>query len=239
MRKFFFLLVLLPLFGVAQQKNVLNSSRYFCKQDKVVEFEKALATHAKKYHTGDWKWQVWSIESGPDAGGYMISEGPGDFATMDGRGDISAEHTNDWNKNVAPFTVGNFQSGYYQFEPDLSSVDLNDYADKILITHMTTKPGKIFAANALLKKLKPVWEAGKESIAVYSIVASGDPGLITVNRLKTGLKELAVGFRKPMAERYDAVHGAGAWDTYLKDYADAVDRRWSELLIYKPALSSN
>ena len=103
---------------------------------------------------------------------------------------------------------------------------------------MTAKPGQVFAATELLKKLKKVWEAGKESVAVYSITASGDPGFITVTRLKEGLKEMAVGYRKPIEERYDAINGADSWKSYLKDYASAVERRWSELLVYQPEMSS-
>ena len=41
-----------------------------------------------------------------------------------------------------------------------------------------------------------------------------------------------------MNERYNELNGAGSWDTYLKDYADAVEKRWSELLVYQPKLSS-
>ena len=238
MKKLLFLLLFIPLLGMSQTKNVLNASRYFCKPDKVQEFEKALGDHAKKYHTGDWKWRVWSIESGPDAGGYMITEGPNDWATIDGRGDISAAHQTDWNKIVAPFTTNQYSSGFYEFEADMSTVVLTDYADKIMINHITAKPGKVFAVNDLVKKLKKVWEASKESMAVYSLTASGDPGFIIVSRLKAGLKELAEGYRKPMNERYNEVYGAGAWEAYLKDYAESVERRWSELLVYKPGLSS-
>jgi len=238
MKKIFLLLMLIPLFGVSQTKNVLNSSRYFCKADKVQEFEKALAAHAQKYHTGDWHWRVWSIESGPDAGGYMITEGPGDWATIDGRGDLGTEHMNDWNKSVTPLTTARYSSDYYTFNADLGTVAMTDYADKIIINHMISKPGKVVAVNELIKKFKKVWEAGKESVAVYTVTVSGDPGFITVTRLKEGLKELADGYRKPMAERFNEVYGAGSWDAYLKDYADAVEKRWSELLTYKPKLSS-
>ena len=239
MKKMSFMLLFIPLVGMSQQKNILNASRYFCKPDKVQEFEKALGDHAKKYHTGDWKWRVWSIESGPDAGGYMITEGPSDWATIDSRGDISAAHQTDWNKMVAPLTTNKYTSGYYNFMPDESTVQLTDYSDKILINHMFSRSGKNFAVNELIKKLKPVWEAGKESVAVYSLTASGDPGYITVTRLKEGLKELATGYRKPIADRFNEVYGSGAWDAYLKDYAEAVEKRWTELLIYKPALRSN
>lgn len=238
MRKLFFLLLLTPLLSISQTKTVLNASRYFCKPDKVQAFEKALGAHAQKYHSGDWHWRVWSIESGPDAGGYMITEGPSDWATIDGRGDISTEHSTDWNTNLAPLITNQYSSSYFEFETDLSTVKLTDYADKIIISHMTPKPGKVVVVTELIKKMKKVWQASNESVAVYSLTASGDPGFITVSRLKNGLKELAKDYRKPMMERYNEVYGAGSWDLYLKDYADAVEKRWSELMIYKPKLSS-
>lgn len=71
-----FLLLLIPFLGISQTKNVISTSRLFPKVDKVLEFEKALATHSQKYHTGDVKWRVFQIQSGPDAGGYHVVEGP-------------------------------------------------------------------------------------------------------------------------------------------------------------------
>jgi len=238
MKKFFFLLLLLPVFGIAQTKTLLTSSRVFPKNDKADEFEKALSAHAKNYHKGDVAWRVWSIESGPDVGGYMITEGPSTWSTLDGRGDISPEHTADWAKNVLPLTVGSGQSGYYDFQADLSTVQLTDYADKILINHMTANPGKIGNMTGLIQKLKKMWTAGNESVAVYSTVYSGEPGYISVTRLKNGLKELATDYHKPMADRYNDANGAGSFDTWLKDFAETVQSRWSELLTYKPLLSS-
>ncbi|MGZ3952502.1 MAG: hypothetical protein ACXVBZ_13975 [Flavisolibacter sp.] len=238
MKKFFFLLLLFPLAGIAQTKTVITSNRLFAKNDKVTDFEKALTYHAQTYHKGDVAWRVWSIESGPDAGGYMVSEGPSSWSALDGRADISAEHTADWEKNVLPLTTGLGQSGYYDFQADLSTVQLTDYADKIVISHMTAKPGKINDMKALIQKLKKVWQDGNESVAVYATVFSGEPGYITVTRLKNGLKELAADYRKPMADRYNATNGAGSFDRWLKDYSDIVQSRWSELLTYKPLLSS-
>ena len=76
MKNLCFLLFLLPLIGVGQTKTILTSNRLFAKNDKASEFEKAIANHAQKYHKGDVAWRVWSIQSGPDAGGYMVTEGP-------------------------------------------------------------------------------------------------------------------------------------------------------------------
>jgi hypothetical protein len=238
MKKFFFLLLLLPVLGIGQTKTVITSNRLFAKNDKAGEFEKALSAHAKKYHTGDVAWRVWSIQSGPDAGGYLVTEGPTTWSNLDSREDISAEHTSDWEKNVLPLTVGAGQSGYYDFQADLSTVQLTDYADKIVISHITAKPGKAGSVMALIQKLKTVWAAGSESVAVYLAAFSGEPGYIYVTRLKNGLKELASDYRKPMADRFNAANGAGSFDAWLKDYAEVVQSRWSELLIYKPSLSS-
>lgn len=238
MKKVFLLFLLIPLLGTAQTKTVLTANRIFVKNDKAVQFEKALASHAQKYHTGDLSWRVWSIESGPDFGGYLVTEGPNNWAALDSRGEISTEHTADWNSNVMPLTDVRASGAYYVFQEDLSTVKLTDYANKIVINHMTAKPGKIANVQELIKKLKKVWEADKESVAVYSVAFSGEPGYITVSRLKDGLKELAVDYRKPLPDRFDEVYGKGSFDTWLKDYADAVQCRWSELLIFKPDLSS-
>ena len=238
MRKMLVIWLLVPLIGIGQGKNVITSTRVFPKSEKIAEFEKAVAAHAQKFHTGDWKWRVWSIESGPDAGGYMMTEGPNSWEQLDGRGDLSPEHMDDWNKNIAPLTTAQGSQSYYEFNGDLGTVQLTDYADKIVINHMIVKPGKLGNVVEMIKKMKNVWQAGNESVAVYRAAASGDPCYITVTRLKQGLKEMAEGFRKPLNERYNAANGDGSFDVFLKDYADAVERRWSELLIYKPSLSS-
>jgi hypothetical protein len=238
MKKYLYMLLLIPVVGVGQTKTILTASRLFAKNDKIAEFEKALANHAQKYHTGDVSWRVWSIESGPDYGGYMVTEGPGTWGTLDSRGDISAAHTMDWEKSVAPLTEGRGQNGYYEFKTGLSTVQPTDYADKIAINHVTAKPGKIAQVQDLITRLKKVWEVGKESVAVYAITYSGEPGFIVVTRLRAGLKELSSEYRKPLSVRYDEVNGAGSFDIWLKDYADAVQSRWTELLIYKSNLSS-
>src|SRR5204862_5248967 len=111
-------------------------------------------------------------------------------------------------------------------------------SDKIILNHIFPKPGTVVGVTALVKKLKKVWEAGNESVAVYTAEYSGAPQIITSTRLKGGLKELDDSFRKPMPERFNAVYGEGSWDTYLGDYAKFVESRWSELLLYRAGLSS-
>ncbi len=238
MKKMFLLLMLAPLMGAGQTKNVLSTFRVTPKPDKVVEFEKALAAHAQKYHTGDWKWRVFEIQSGPESGAFHVTEGPGSWDAMEGRGDISTEHKLDWDKNVSPLTTGTGTSGYSQFNEAMSTVQLTDFTNKIVISHMYPKPGMIIKMTELVKKMKKVWEAGNEMVAVYNVIHSGEPQISLVTRLKDGLKELDPSYRKSTSERYNAVYGDGTWEYWLADYAKCVEKRWNELLFFRADLSS-
>ncbi|HSN59461.1 MAG TPA: hypothetical protein VLR49_00895 [Ferruginibacter sp.] len=237
MRKMLLFFLLIPAIGMSQN-NVVSTFRVFPKTDKLLEFEKAFAAHAQKYHTGNWKWRVLSIESGPDAGGFHVVEGPLSWDQLDKRGDLGKAHTEDWAKNVAPLTLDRGSTGYSEYSAELSNVAVTDYTDKIIITHMYPKSGMINQATALVRKMKNVWVASNESVAVYRSVASGPPQFAMVARLKGGLNELTEGFRKPIAERYDAANGAGSWTQYLADYANAIEQRWSEMLFVRADLSS-
>jgi hypothetical protein len=238
MKSLFFLFVLIPLFGLGQTKNVLNVTRIFPKADKVLEFEKALAAHVQKYHKGDWAWRVYEIQTGPDANGYMIAEGPTSWDAFDGRGNLGTEHNNDWNTKVAIYTIDRGGASYAVFVDSLSTVQLTDYSNKIIIGHTYPKPGMVNGVIDLEKKLKKVRQDGNESVAVYQASNSGSPEFLNVTRLKNGLKELAPGYRKPMNERYDMAFGAGSWNTYLADYSKYVENRWSEMLSFRADLSS-
>jgi hypothetical protein len=238
MRRLLLICFLTPLLGVGQEKNVVNFFRVFAKPDKGAQLEKALVAHAQKFHTGNWKWRVFEIQTGPDAGGFHILEGPLSWNDFDGRGNLGEAHTADWNNAVAPLTTGAGTQGYASFLPELSTVQLTDYADKIIINHVYPKPGMIIAVKDMVGKLKKAWQAGNESVAVYEASYSGEPQISTVTRLKAGLKELAADFRKPLPDRYNAENGAGSWNDFLKDYANNVERRWSELLFSRADLSS-
>lgn len=237
--KLFLLLILAaPFTSFAQVKNVLSTHRVFPKTDKVLEFEKALATHAQKYHTGDAHWRVFTIQSGPDAGGYHITEGPTSWEWLDGRGDMGAEHNNDWNKNVAIYLTDRSSAGYSVYQDSLSTVALGDFSDKINISHVYPKIGCSDNVVAMIKKLKKTWQAMGMTVAVYAASSSGPAQFTLVTRYKQGLKERAPGFRKPFREVYEQVNGEGSYAQYLKDAADYVSESWSELLFMQKDLSS-
>jgi len=238
MKKLLAFLLLVPLYGMAQEKNVVNSQRVFPKVDKIAEFEKALTAHAQKYHTGDWKWRVFDIQSGPDFGGYHITEGPATWEQIDARGDLGKEHMNDWNKNVSVYLTDRSSSTYGLFREDLSTIQLTDYTNKIAITHVFPAVGYGDKIEELIKKAKKAWENGKQTVAVYEASSSGPAQFLLVYRYKQGLKERNGDFRKPMKERFNTVNGDDSYDAYMDGIRKYTDKTWSELLFFREDLSS-
>jgi hypothetical protein len=117
-------------------------------------------------------------------------------------------------------------------------VELTAYSDKISITHVYPKPGYSGDLEEMLKKLKKVWDASGQTIAVYESSGSGEPQMALVTRYKQGLKERERNFRAPMKERYESANGSGSWESYTQSIRSGVERSWSEMLFLKPALGS-
>lgn len=232
------LTMLMPFMSISQTMNLVSTQRVFPKMDKVLEFEKALAAHAQKYHKGTSHWRVFVVQSGPDMGGYHITEGPTSWETEDTRGDLSTEHTLDWNKNVAIYLTDRQSGGYSVYQDSLSTIALGDFSDKINISHVYPKVGKSDDVINIIKKLKKYWAANGITVAVYAASSSGKAQFTLVTRYKQGLKERAAGFRKPFKELYEAANGEGSYAQYLKDAAEFVDENWGELLFLRADLSS-
>ena len=189
MKIIFLLLLLIPAIGISQAKNVISTNRVFPKVDKQLEFEKALATHSQKFHTGDTKWRVFQIESGPDAGGYHIVEGPKTWESEDKRGDINEAHNNDWHKSVTIYLTDKSSHGYSVYIDSLSTVAVGDYSDKVQVTHVYPKLGSSYRVATLIKNLKAAWAADGSTVAVFESNGSGEAQFAIARRYNHGLKE--------------------------------------------------
>ena len=240
MKKLFSLLLVAPLFVIAQEKTVINISRVFPKADKIQQFEKAVASHVQKYHKGDWGWRVSTIETGPDMGGYNIVEGPNSWQAIDGRNDISKEHQSDWDMNVQPLLTDRGSNSYATYRPELSTVKLTDYADKVSIQHLYHKPGYGYSHQMenLIRSMKNAWEAAGQSVAVYENTVSGEPGWLIVTRYKSGLKEIAATGASFEANFIKANGGESEWNKFVEGYKQAVGHQWTELTFLKKYLTS-
>jgi hypothetical protein len=238
MRSLLLLCLLIPVIGMSQTKNIVSVQRSFAKVDKVLEFEKAIGAHAQKFHAGDAKWRVYEISSGPDAGGYQIVEGPFNWAGLDARGNLGAEHTLDYNKNVAPLLTQEYQSSYYEYLDSLSTVALGEFSNKIQISHWFPKPGQLGNVWALLRSMKKYWVSEKMTVAVYMASASGQTQFVVVTRYKNGFKDRDVVNPLSFKERYEKANGPDSFDEYLKVFQNYMEKSWSELLEMRPEMGS-
>src|SRR6185295_18030923 len=144
------------------------------------------------------------------------TEGPMSWEDVDTRGDLGKEHTADWNVNIAPTLLDKVSMSYSVYRPELSSVALTDFSNKIAINHFFYKPGYLDETEALIKNIKKMWDASGQTVAVYEASSSGEPQFAIVTRYKQGLKERTPGFRKPMKERYIQANGENSWEEYVK-----------------------
>ncbi len=238
MRKIILLFLALPLLGLSQNKNVINASQYFPKEGKARLFEKALAVHAQKYHKGDHKWRVSTIETGPDAGGYLVVEGPTNWEGIDKRGDLGDVHMKDWETTVQTLLSDRGSTMYLTFREDLSTVQLGDFSDKTSVTHVFFKPGYFSDVQANLLLLKKVWEADGATVAVYEASLSGEPQFVIATRYKQGLKERDVVNPTAFPARFNKANGEGSWAKYISMVKEGTARQWTEILYHKPEMDS-
>ena len=178
------------------------------------------------------------MQSGPETGAYHIVEGPNSWTDQDNRKNISKEHQNDWNQNIAPLTTERGYSTYFVYREDLSTVPLTDYSDKIVINHVYLKPGYGDQVEEMVKNFKKVWEAVKQTVAVYEVASSGTPQFTFVTRYAQGLKEREKGFRASFKDRYTAAYSEDGYQKYMEGVRNGIEKTWSELLFYRADLSS-
>ena len=238
MKRSIFLLLLIPMLALSQPAKVINTIRVFPKIEKATAFEKALAAHVAKYHQSKWTWRVFSIETGPDAGGYHIVEGPASWDEFDKRGYLGQAHQQDWEQTIAPLVTEKFEAFFSVYRDDLSSTPLTTYTEKIAINHVYYNPGYSVEMESIIQSLKSVWEASQRTTAVYEMSSSGEPGFVLVSRYKDGLKERDPGYKQIFKDAYEKSKGAGSWQAYQDLLKKAVNHSWSEILVFKPSMSS-
>ncbi len=238
MRKISLFFLLMPVLAISQNQNVVIASRYFPKMDKALEFEKALTSHIQKFHSGDWKWRVYEIQTGPDAGGFQVVEGPKSWEDFDNRGNLGDNHLKEWNKNVAIYLTDKYSSAYLKYREDMSTTQLGNFTDKITITHAFPKPAMSSLAEAVIKKARKAWSADNQTVEVYQAVESGPSKYVIVYCLKDGLREFQDGYRKSYVETFETANGEDSYQTFLKDIHQCTDHSWSEMLFLRADLSA-
>jgi hypothetical protein len=221
-----------------QVKATMTSDRVKPKPGKDAALKKAIAEHAAKYHTGNWKWRVFSVLSGPDAGAYMINEGPNTWTTLEERKDISEEHMRDYEATVSPLVESNGSSMFLVFQKDLSADSSGGKFKKALLRHVFPKPGKGPRIVEYLKIWKAVWQKLRLQVVVWQAFYSGEPQFVVSYRLPQGFVDLEQSMGKALREGFDEIAGAGAYARYLEDLDKYVERISEEMIELLPDVSS-
>jgi hypothetical protein len=235
------LVLLCPLMLLAEEapkKQTLEAYRIFAKDGHDAALRAALAAHAAKYHTGNWKWRVSDVLTGPDSGSLMITEGPNSWTDLETRGDLGAEHQKDYETTILPHVERTTPDAYETYEPDLSSVPPGAFANtKTLISHIFPKPGRGAQEADLLKHWKKVWEKRGINVGVWVSFFSGEQQFTVVYRLKDGWKDIDMAGPSNRAAA-DEIYGPGGFDRMMEQTERNVARSYGEMIEFKPELSS-
>ncbi|MBS0663400.1 MAG: hypothetical protein JSR48_09045 [Verrucomicrobia bacterium] len=236
----------LPMLAGAQDKaatpaaapaksRVISSYYVSVKAGQDAAFRAALVAHAKKYHKGDFTWRVGDVRSGPHGNMYQIVEGPFTWTALDGRGDLGAEHTKDYETNVMPLVESTTPDMYATYEDDLSTVATTQWSNKVMIFRFTARPGRGHHLHDALSMLKKSNEKRGLNTAVWHSFGSGPNTYAVVYRTKGGWKDFddqTPGLRKTLNELY----GPNGYEIYMNMLADSVADSSSELVEYPAEL---
>lgn len=225
-----------PLLSHAEEVKpsaVLSTYRTWVKPGHTTAFNKALMAHIKQFHSGEWRWRVYDVLTGPDGGSLQITEGPHTWTQYEARGDLGEKHNHDYDTNILPHVEKTSPEGYVLYRAEYSTTAVGNFSNKAALTHLYIKPGQMQAYLEGLKTVKPVWEKLGLNMVVYTTYLSGEPRVTIIERLKNGFKDFepdGTTFR----ETYDAIHGAGAYAKRMEDQPRMVDHVVGEMIALRP-----
>lgn len=164
------------------------------KADMVGEFEKGLAAHIQKFHPkATDAVTIYQVSSGKHSGEYHFVQGPMSWADMEGK-QYSGEHSDDWTKNVAKYTLST-ETHYYTFQPEYSYNVSEADVEWSTVTFISLNGGTASTYQQILKTRVDALGKAKDSrsYAIYSHSFAGrdsEHNYVNVSPLKGGLKDL-------------------------------------------------
>lgn len=182
---------------------------------KGVELVEGLKAHNQKFHAeGDDKAYFWSILTGPRSGQFVWAQGPIKYSKLDVA--LTAEHTADWEKNVAANCV---KVSNYQFSKRNEELTYNPENETVGENILARIFYGISDQTALLEgigKIKAVCEAKKYDMArrVYTSEFRSDKGedVFLIYPFSSWTEfESRRGLPANFSEDFDSVHGEGSW----------------------------
>ncbi len=242
MKKCILLLLALPIIAISQESQeylVLENAMLTPHPEKIMEFEKGMAAHNKKFHTSDgFGSRIYWISSGKNAGKYMWVMGPLPWSAMDNR-PAQEGHDEDWNKNVMAHALAEGDVTYWRFHPQFSNFpkdfDLN-YLSVFMVDF------KRFKYPEMINILEQVSEVSKKMSPedAYGVYTNEMPD-------SEDTRDLAfvnffdsfgwMGRDDTFSKEFEKANGEGSFTEFLKEVEAATNGESTELWIYREDLS--
>jgi hypothetical protein len=203
------------------------------------ELKQALVDHAKAYHSGDWSWSIGEVESGADAGSFLVVEGPTSWTAADDRGDLGAEHSSHWRDKIMPLADPNPLHSFYVYAENLSTVPLGSRGgQRVVLNVYMVKPGRAALATDVMKRFRQLWMERGWDIGVWRSFASGESHIVAVAYLKDGWKDFDED-GKPLSAIAGELWGPHGFSTLMDDMEKAFSSITTELADFRGNLGSN
>lgn len=242
MRAIFYWILLTPLLVISQtnpEYTVIENGMMTANPKYISEFESGVAIHNNKYHTdGMYGSRIYQINNGPYYGKYVWVMGPIPWSAFDDRPQQEG-HDEDWNKNIEPYTIAGGDQFYWRFYPELSNFP-NDFTIKNLLVDMfDVKRYKTKEVMELMKKVSKVMleKYPNEPFGIYTnefphYQQGRDVAFVSFYNNSTWL-----GQNNEFPKNYNAVHGEGSFEEFLKEWEELTNGRETEMWSFREDLS--
>lgn len=244
MKKSLLLVFLLPLLALGQSEDVtvvFESGLLTPNPTQVVQLEKGLTAHNKKYHgEGPYGTRVYWVSNGPNTGSYVWVMGGLPWGAMDNRPGKESGHDADWDNNVAPYlTAGSGAQTYWKFNPKLSRFGKDFNIKYLLVDYYDIKRGKKKDALKLVEKIHKAY-AEKLPEEIFGIYTNEFPSTEDGRDLAVISffdKSSWLGEEGSVAKKYDEMYGAGSFEKFIADWMEVTEGGATELWVFRPDLS--
>ncbi len=241
MKKLFYILLLLPILGMAQTNEdlVIENVMLTVHPEKIVEFEAGIAAHNKKFHAdGPYGARVYSVLNGKNAGKYMLIMGPLPWSAIDGR-PSGQDHTDDNNNNVSKHIMPEVEVNYMKMHPELSNFSRDFEINKVSVFMIDVKRFK--QQDFIEKVIKKVVKVYKEKMPdqLYGVYSNE---MNNMDGMDFGWVEFFdssswLGKEDKFMQNFEEVHGAGSFASFLADVEATTDGERTEIWALRKDLS--
>jgi len=246
MRKTFFiwLFIAAAIFANGQGSTLYKVNVVTPKAGMSSAFEDSWKLHMAKFHNGSDKRNVYAVVSGPDAGSFVIVQGPISYADMDKTLPDAKEHSLDMEKTFSP-ELEPMNNNLLVRWVDTLSYKGDVKADLSILTMTVVKDGKMPEYMAEARKVVLLYTKLNSPFSFNTMIkqqAGSSPTIILIRNLKDGYKELDSDYFHLSADwfkdAYVKEYGQQVWDNRLKLMTDDVVVRTQHFEKLRADLSS-